>query len=826
MLKKTALNDLLSYFPEKQNSIKDIFAEDALIYGIHCDRIIDCKLLPCEIFFSPKTNHTLCLSDVFNDDIIRFKIKQIGRFTFNKSSENMKGYIPQSTDEFYCQIEINMKSIDLCFNGQENLLLFIKSLLLNHKEILNINEENLDYQADKYIHRYNMNFNEEMEEEELILFARDMGMSVDELIEILDVKHDKIIERKELKEFIKQKLSGEEFTNIFNKYATLIDNKTKEHYMTPKNLSDFFNEVQKEQISILEAYQMIIKFSSVPDNSYKKQIMDEIEKSYIKNNYSINEQEISSIISKINNEIKNSEKDYSYTLYLNLSEFTVMFHSILLTVYDTKKIFCELDENHPIVDYYCNSSHNTYLTGHQLTGKSSTKMYSASVLNGCRCVELDCYNDGDKIRVTHGYTFCSDLNLDDILYELKANSFINSPYPVVLSIESHLDTTHQEMIAQKMKDILKDLYIVPYDKKPDFVPNLSDLKNKFICMLGGKRLWENENIPLKICKNNFKSDKKSVLQKKILINPVNEEEKKQNNENLRSRNDKSKTKEKEEQKEDESQLINLVSNLEHCRGMLIVNFDYYKIDTQNYYKPWETINISASKASGYYDDKEYRKKMIKLSRQCCARIYPVHFNSSNYNVIKCWACGLQILSLNVQATEDDYTLFNNIFFKQNKNKGYVKKPSKFIDPNFLGDDYDEPSHKFYMEILCLRNIAKLIEYSGYDVDNFNCCDFTIEIYVIGIKEDEENNEKYVLSIINGVVFPSFKDGVPKINFKVYEPELSGIIIKFKFQNLLIGRCCVPYCMMKQGVRRLPVFDNISNYVGGVFLIGYLELIKI
>jgi len=58
--------------------------------------------------------------------------------------------------------------------------------------------------------------------------------------------------------------------------------------------------------------------------------------------------------------------------------------------------------------------------------------------------------------------------------------------PVILSIENHLDEFHKNIMAKKSKEMLVDLHIFSSEKKPDHLPILRELQNKFIIKCSGK----------------------------------------------------------------------------------------------------------------------------------------------------------------------------------------------------------------------------------------------------------------------------------------------------------------------------------------------------
>lgn len=937
------ISGIKNKYSEELRTIPEKEALDAFIYGINCNRIKLGEKYIGILSISDKIVYEINFLDKTRKKIDNIPIKLISNITFNNNSENLKNYIKSNDDNInneemrFIQISINQKTYDFEFDNKQNLFLFIKGFLIYIETdgfLINIKNKGSGDYIEKNIERLfdtiNDNFDDLLDQKEFQHLAKEIGIDAKELLLYIDINKDGIITKEEVINYFKGILKDLEFTEIFEKYATIKNNETNIYTINQEELKLFFLEEQKEQITDLELYQLIILYNSKINRKTKRKMCKKFKNIFFYNKNQINKDKISSSIIKLNNKLKLNESNDQITLELNAKEFSDMLNSSYNTVYNKAKQNNELDTSHSLVDYYINSSHNTYLKGHQLKGLSDPKMYSYAILAGYRLVELDCYNgEGDDIIITHGFTLVTKLKLEDVLIELRENAFKNSPYPVILSIENHLDDKHQQIMANKFKKYLIDLYIFPTDSPPEFMPTLEELKYKFIIKCGGKRLYEDIDIPMKpINEESSKLKEKENLNKKLIIednfsdasdseediesqkmeefdfekkehiilvnrntniynnNNINEpnknselfcdnleiniSENKQNNESdnfiLRGKktnlnNNKTQKEESKEIKsiieineintnnksnvnsnenENQNKLINLnkqsiekekeeieiIPCLANVRGLLGQKFKYEKIHSFNY-KPWEFVTLKSTQFLQFFKKEEKREELIKLSFHCMLKAYPQNFDSSNYDIIKCWACGCQCPAINIQAADDDFTLFNKIFFTQNNNCGYILKPKKFIQKFFYFEQYKKPKFVIKMKIINLFNFAELMHLAKINFENKS--KLQIKIYTLDLSskiEETETKEKpakneYIFNLEGNLINPKIINN-EIIKLPVYEEELGGIMIKFLYDKDMIGRGCIPFCLIKYGYRRIPIYCNNCIERDRIFVVGYFE----
>ena len=151
--------------------------------------------------------------------------------------------------------------------------------------------------------------------------------------------------------------------------------------------------------------------------------------------------------------------------------------------------------DHPLTDYFIASSHNSYLVGDQYRSQSDCRMYEQQLKDGCRCLEIDCWDGQDgEPEVTHGFTLTSRIKFYDVVVSIEKFAFEVSEYPVILSLEMHCSLPQQEKIARYMRTIFGAKLMEAEELRPhkhfEVLPSPNDLRRRIIAK--GKTLVDEE----------------------------------------------------------------------------------------------------------------------------------------------------------------------------------------------------------------------------------------------------------------------------------------------------------------------------------------------
>lgn len=222
-----------------------------------------------------------------------------------------------------------------------------------------------------------------------------------------------------------------------------------------------------------------------------------------------------------------------------------------------------------------------------------------------------------------------------------------------------------------------------------------------------------------------------------------------------------------------------------------------------YYEPWDCTTTKHKKVEDWSKSTNKLKLILEYTKTSFFKSYPLLFDSSNLDPTKTWLMGCQIAAINIQSTKDDYTLINQVFFTLNNNSGYILKPKYMREGNL--DIPLKPklnlSIRFVSGVMLQTLSDNLIK------------EIKITVEVVGSHDDDKYNLPHnFIKITRNFINPIFKNEI--VNFNIYLPEISFILIKIYDSSHLIGRCVIPIFSIMNGFRIIDIYDNDCNLVQG------------
>ncbi|XP_074244874.1 1-phosphatidylinositol 4,5-bisphosphate phosphodiesterase delta-3 isoform X1 [Saimiri boliviensis] len=590
--------------------------------------------------------------------------------------------------------------------------------------------ERLDHWIHTYLHRADSNQDSKMSFKEIKSLLRMVNVDMNDMYAYLlfkecDHSKNERLEGAEIEEFLRRLLKRPELEDIFHQYSG------EDRVLSAPELLEFLEDQGEEGATLARAQQLI-------------QI------------YELNE----------------TAKQHEL---MTLDGFMMYLLSPEGAALDPSHTCVFQDMNQPLAHYFISSSHNTYLTDSQIGGLSSTEAYVRAFAQGCRCVELDCWEGpGGEPIIYHGHTLTSKILFRDVIQAVRDHAFTLSPYPVILSLENHCGLEQQAAMAHHLRTILGDMLVTQAldSPNPEALPS-PELK--------GRVLVKGKKLPAARSEDG-----------RALSDREEEEE------------------EEDEEEEEEAEAAaqrRLAKQISPELSALAVYCQATRLRTlypaPGAPQPCQVSSLSERKAKKLI--REAGNSFVRHNTRQLTRVYPLglRMNSANYSPQEMWNSGCQLVALNFQTPGYEMDL-NAGRFLVNGQCGYVLKPACLRQPDSTFDpEYPGPPRTtLSIQVLTAQQLPKLNAEKPHSI-----VDPLVRVEIHGVPADCTRQETdYVL---NNGFNPRWGQ---TLQFQLRAPELA--LVRFVVEdydatspNDFVGQFTLPLSSLKQGYRHIHLLSK-------------------